>query len=83
MVRLTLHSGKTVSGKVLWLGREKIALDRGGNYDNETLVIAAAEVDRAELRNLSDSSIERIWFLALGAALVCGAYISMHNYGWN
>jgi hypothetical protein len=80
--RIALHSGKKVSGKVLWLSSEKLALDRGGNYDNEELVIGISEIDQVEIRNQSDGQIEKRWFLSLGAAAVVATYVALRNAGF-
>lgn len=78
-VRISLHSGKEATGKVLWLNGEKLALDRGGNHDNEELVIDIAEIDRVEIRDQSDGQIERNWFLSLGAAALVAAYVGLRS----
>jgi hypothetical protein len=83
VVRVTLASGRTVSGKVTWMRSEQIALDRGGNYDYEELVILTSGIESIEVRRQSDGSIERGWFLTLGAAALFGAYLALHNLGLN
>ena len=75
VVRTVLHSGKKIAGRVLWLTDEKLALDRGGNYGNEVVVIDVADIDYAEVRIQSDGQLEGLWFAAIGAALVATIYL--------
>lgn len=82
-VRIVLYSGETVSGRVLWLTNEKLALGSRGNYGDEDLVIDVSEIDCAEIRDQSDGQIERRWFVSLGVAALVATYIGLRSIGMN
>lgn len=82
-VRLVLSSGARVSGKILWLTDKRLAVDRGGNYDNEELVIDVSQIELAEIRDQSEGQIERSWFLSLGVLALISAFIGLHHMGLN
>ncbi len=82
-VRLVLRSGKKVSGKVLWLTRDEIALGRRGNYGDDDLVIKFSETEYAEIRDQSDGQIERSWFVSLGVAALISAYVGLRSIDMN
>lgn len=82
-VRIVLHSGETVSGKVLWITKEEIALGSRGNYGDEDLVIKVSTIDLVEVRDQSDGQIEGRWFIGLGVAALIAAYVSLRSTGWN
>lgn len=79
-VRLLLDSGQTVSGKVRWLTDEKLGISRAGNLGDE-VVVAIADIARAEIRDQSDGQIDGYLFMGVGAALVTGAYLILRNMG--
>lgn len=82
-VRVVLHSGEKVSGRVLWSTSEELALGSRGNYGDEDLVIEVSEIDYAEIRDQSDGQIERRWFVSLGVAALVAAYIGLRSIGMN
>ncbi len=82
-VRITLVSGKELSGKVLWVSGTALGLNRGGNYDYEERVISFAEIESLTYRSQSDGQIELGWFAAIGAALVASVYFVLRNLRLN
>ena len=82
-VRIILYSGKGVSGKVLWMTNEEIALGSRGNYGDEDLIIKVSTIEYVEVREQSDGELEKRWFLGLGAAAVIGAYIGLRSINMN
>ncbi len=82
-VRIVLHSGKRVSGKVLWMTMEEIALGSRGNYGDENLVIKVSTIEYIEVRDQSDGEIEGAWFISLGVAAIVSAYLALRSINMN
>ena len=56
-VRLSLYSGKSYSGNVIWVTNDKLKLGGLGNYGLPDLIIQLAEIEKLELRNQSGGQI--------------------------
>jgi len=82
-VRIVLHSGEKVSGKVMWITNEEMSLGGRGNYGDEDLVLKVSTIDYVEVRDQSDGQIEGRWFIGLGVAAVIGAYIGLRSINMN
>ena len=80
-VRVTLHSGQTVSGKVSRLTSEKLGLGSRGNYGHEDLVIELTDIQQIEIKNQSDAEVERLWFFGIGALLIGLIVHGLSNIG--
>ena len=82
-LRVTLLTGEVVLGQVVWVTNDEIALSSRGNYGYENRIVKVAEIEFVEVRDQSDSQIERRWFLGLGAAAVISIFIGLRNWELN